>query len=131
VPPSFLENGAERSNNPLHHIRRTAGSSKPIGKGVHGRNGKFCEFFAPIWDIDSAIKQLPSSINRALAEAIIDAGRDGGTGCTANDPDRAFAGIFRLLEVLRPQSTGGVRASIDRIFDNPDETLEDLATLPF
>jgi hypothetical protein len=74
---------------------------------------------------------LPPSINQALAAAIIDAGRETTTGCTANDPTKPFVGVFRLAQALRSQATGAVRASIDRIFDNPDETLEDLAILPF
>jgi hypothetical protein len=83
------------------------------------------------WDIGSAIMDLPPSINQALAAAIIDAGQETATGCTANDPTKPFVGVFRLAQALRSQATGAVRASIDRIFDNPDETLEDLAILPF
>lgn len=83
------------------------------------------------WDIGSAIKDLPPSVNQALAAAIIDAGRETLTGCTANDPTEPFVGVFRFAQLLRSQATGAVRASIDRISDNPDETLEDLAVLPF
>jgi len=39
-----------------------------------------------LWDIGSAIKELPPSINQALAAAIVDAGRETTTGCAANDP---------------------------------------------
>jgi hypothetical protein len=83
------------------------------------------------WDIGSAIMDLPPPINQALAAAIIDAGRETTTGCTANDPTKPLVGVFRLAQALRSQATGAVRASIDRIFDNPDETVEDLAILPF
>jgi hypothetical protein len=83
-----------------------------------------------LWDIGSAIKDLSPSINQVIAAAIIDAGLDTDIGCTANNPTEPFVCVFKFIRLLRSQATGAVRDSVDRIFDNPDHTLEDLAVLP-
>jgi hypothetical protein len=98
--------------------------------GITGLEEKTAAESDRIWDIGSQIMGLTPSINQALAALIVEAGRETLTGCTLNEPTPPFHRVFGVARALRSHSTGAVRASIDRIFSNPDETLENLMVLP-
>jgi hypothetical protein len=73
--------------------------------------------------------ELAPSINHALTTSIIKAGLESALGCTADEPTKAFVASSRwraASDRKRPMLSG----YIDRIFDNPKTTLEDLNVLP-
>jgi hypothetical protein len=75
------------------------------------------------------LRDLPPSLNLAAALAVAEASIEAHVDGTTNDPSESFWGVLVMLRALRPALTGPVRATVDRMFDNPDKTLVELGVM--
>jgi hypothetical protein len=82
------------------------------------------------WEAGNAACNLRPSTNQMLARLIIEGGYKVRPGSTLADPDEHFELPLMVIGHLRYSATGAVRATIDRIFDNPTTPLEELDVFP-
>ncbi|MDB5616608.1 hypothetical protein [Tardiphaga sp.] len=82
------------------------------------------------WDAGDAICKLTPSLNQTLARLIIETGYEVKTGSTVDDPDEHAKLPLMVLKNLRHLASGAVRATIDRMLDNPTTPLENLDVFP-
>jgi hypothetical protein len=49
---------------------------------------------------------------------------------TVNDPCNELERLIMLLRALRPGLSGAVRETVDKMFDNPDDSVQSLGVYP-
>lgn len=89
------------------------------------------ELYNKYWEIQDEIRDLPPSMDQAAAISIIHATLNMEINSTVNDDDpcEEFNHLIKLLKAMRPSLTGAIRETVDRMFDNPDETMEALGVI--